>query len=130
MERWSQAPARQAEEKLDKQTNRTGPSKPEQRRLSGAGQVVQALLTGQPLLDLPPGKLVELAGWMGNQGMLALLELQAKPLKECSVCLPGEAPETVPFPVPDTVPILLEAPLGLAAAESAGSAFDPGALLG
>ena len=46
------------------------------------------MLAGESLLDLPPSKLEELAGWVGNQGMAELLELQAGPAEETSFRMP------------------------------------------
>ena len=36
------------------------------------------MLAGAPVWELPPNRLEELAGWLGNQGMNALLEAGAE----------------------------------------------------
>ena len=88
------------------------------------------MLAGESLLDLPPSKLEELAGWVGNQGMAELLELQAGQTEETSFRMPEGEPETEPFPVPESPGLLLDAPRGLTAQESPGPAFDPANLQG
>lgn len=70
------------------------------------------MLAGESLLDLPPSRLEELAGWVGNQGMAELLELQAGQAEETSFRMPEGEPETEPFPVPESPVPLLDAPPG------------------
>ena len=74
MEQRSQEKTRQTEQtrETERQTSRI----PERERLSGAGYVIRAVAEGASLLDMPPARLEELAGWLGNQNMAALLEAQ------------------------------------------------------
>ena len=116
MEQQSQARERQREQPQDRRAEENRRT-PERERLSDAGLAARAVLAGESLLDLPPSKLEELAGWVGNQGMAELLELQGEP-------------ETEPFPVPESPVPLLDAPQGLTAQESPGPAFDPANLQG
>lgn len=100
---------------------------PERERLSGPGQVAQAVLEGASLLDMPPQRLEELAALMGNQGMASLLEQQSLPLAQVSFSLPPQA-ETTPYPVPETGPVPTVQPPALRG-EAAGRAFDPAGLV-
>lgn len=84
--------------------------RPEQTRLSDAGLTARLALEGVSLLDLPPQRLEELAGFIGNSGMLALLELQTPPVEEAEFQPPGQGPGTAPFPVPDGLPLPLVQP--------------------
>lgn len=86
---------------------------PERERLGSVGQTARAVLAGASLWTLPPARLEELAGWMGNQGMNDLLAAQAPPLERVWLQLPGDGPETVPFPVPEGAPATTEPPSGL-----------------
>ena len=76
---------------------------------------------GSPCWTCPPSRLEELAGWVGNQGMAELLELQAGPAEEISFRMPEGELETEPFPVPESPGLLLDAPQGLTAQESPGT---------
>lgn len=62
------------------------------------------------LLDLPPQRLVELAGFIGNSGMLALMELQSPPLEQARFQMPRGEPETAPFQVPEGLALPLAQP--------------------
>ena len=81
-----------------------------QTRLSDAGLTARLALEGVSLLDLPPQRLEELAGVIGNSGMLALLELQAPPVEEARFQLPGQEPGTAPFQVPSGLSLSLVQP--------------------
>ena len=129
MEQQSQARERQREQPQDRRAEENRRT-PERERLSDAGLAARAVLAGESLLDLPPSRLEELAGWVGNQGMAELLELQAGPVEETSFRMPEGELETEPFPVPESPVPLLDAPQGLTAQESPGPAFDPANLQG
>lgn len=126
MEQRSQEKTRQTEQtrETERQTSRI----PERERLSGAGYVIRAVAEGASLLDMPPARLEELAGWLGNQNMAALLEAQGGAVAEARFVLPETAPETAPFPVPETEPLLTGPPQDVTIGETAGRAFDPSAL--
>lgn len=125
MEQHSQEKVHPAEavRKPERQSLRT----PEREWLSAAGHLMQAVAEGQSLLELPPLRLEELAALVGNQEMAALLEQQSLPLEETSFSLP-EAPETTPFPVPDTGPVPTVQPPALTDGAWSGRAFDPAGL--
>ena len=127
-QQWSPERARQETEHRE-QTEQIR-RQPERERISSAGQAARAVLAGAPLWELPPNRLEELAGWVGNQGMAELLELQAGPAEETSFRMPEGELETEPFPVPESPGLLLDAPQGLTAQESPGPAFDPANLQG
>ena len=129
MEQQSQARERQREQPQDRRAEENRRT-PERERLSDAGLAARAVLAGESLLDLPPSRLEELAGWVGNQGMAELLELQAGPAEETSFRMPDGELETEPFPVPESPGLLLDAPQVLTAQESPGPAFDPANLQG
>ena len=112
----------------EQHTARTRERNPERERLSGPGQLAQALMAGVSLLDLPPLRLEELAALMGNQGMADLLEQQSIPLEETRFTLP-EPVGTTPWPVPETELILSDPPPDLTAGEQGGRAFDPAGLV-
>ena len=76
---------------------------------------------------MPPGRLEELAAWLGNQGMADLLERQALPLEEARFPLP-QAVETQPFPVPEDAPVPTAQPPSLTAGEPGSRAYDPAQL--
>lgn len=124
-QQWSPERARQETEHRE-QTEQIR-RQPERERISSAGQAARAVLAGAPLWELPPNRLEELAGWLGNQGMNALLEAGA-PAPERAWFLPpdGEV-ETTPFPVPEMTAETVEPPVKLAV-ETAGRAFDPAGL--
>ena len=126
MEQRSQEETRQTEQtrETERQTSRI----PERERLSGAGYVIRAVAEGASLLDMPPARLEELAGWLGNQNMAALLEAQGGAVAEARFVLPEAAPETAPFPVPETEPLLTGPLQDVTTGETAGRAFDPAAL--
>lgn len=126
MEQRSQEKTRQTEQtrETERQTSRI----PERERLSGAGYVIRAVAEGASLLDMPPARLEELAGWLGNQNMAALLEAQGGAVAEARFVLPETAPETAPFPVPETEPLMTGPPQDVTTGEMAGRAFDPSAL--
>lgn len=105
-----------------------GRQTPQRERLSGPGQLAQALMEGASLFEMPPQRLEELATLVGNQGMAALLEQQSLPLAETSFALPPEV-ETTPYPVPDPGPIQTVQPPAPAGAEAGGRAFDPAGLV-
>ena len=86
---------------MEQQTRARTARQPEQTRLSDAGLTARLALEGVSLLDLPPQRLEELAGFIGNSGMLALLELQTPPVEEAEFHMPGQEPGTAPFQVPD-----------------------------
>lgn len=83
------------------------------------------VLDGISLLALPPRRLEELAGWIGNSAMQALLEARTPRPEESVFRMPGEEPETVPFQVPETQEPTLVQPVEPAGAVSAGAAADP-----
>ena len=123
-QQWSPGRARQETQSRDRaeQDRRT----PERERLDHAGQTARAALEGAPLLQMPPGRLEELAGWLGNQGMNELLEAQSPPLEEACFTLPAEEAQTLPFPVPEMNHETAVPPQGLAA-QAGGWAGGPGA---
>ena len=92
-------------------------------RLSGAGLTARTISAGHSLLDLPPERLKDLAGWIGNQNMAALLQAQGPLLEETDFRLPTGEAETEPCPAPEGMP-QQAAPQGLAE-PIAGQAFDP-----
>ena len=96
-------------------------------RLTHSGELAGALLAGESLLDLPPGRLEELASLIGNRAMEELLESQSPPLEEAWFTLPPGEPGTVPYPAETEAPALAE-PAGLAAEPVAAAAFDPAGL--
>lgn len=127
MEQQSQERARQTERtrQTEERTDRT----PERERIGGASYVVQAALEGASLLDMPPARLEELARWIGNQNMAALLEAQAGPVELTRFVPPGPEPETAPIPVPDGItPQLTQPPQDLMAGGVAGRALQPAGL--
>ena len=85
------------------------------------------MLAGAPLWELPPNRLEELAGWLGNQGMNALLEAGAPAPERARFLPPDGEVETVPFPVPEMPAETGEPPVELTV-ETAGRAFDPAGL--
>ena len=95
-----------------------------------AGLAARAVLAGESLLDLPPSRLEELAGWVGNQGMAELLELQAG--AGGGDLLPhargGAGDRTLPGAGEPRSSA--GCPPGLTAQESPGPAFDPANLQG
>lgn len=87
------------------------------------------MLEGTSLLDMPPARLEELAGWIGNQNMAALLEAQAGPMEHTEFRFPGPEPGTDPIPVPDgTSPQMIQAPQDLTAGGAAGQPLQTAAL--
>ena len=82
---------------------------------------------GASLLEMPPRRLEELAGLVGNQGMTALLEQQALPLEQAPFTLPPEV-RTEPFSVPEGEAVLTAEPPVLTAGPAGGRAFDPAGL--
>ena len=86
------------------------------------------MLEGAPLWDLPPVRLEELAGWMGNQGMSAWIEGQTPPLAQVWPPPLTAEPEGAAFPVPENTPAETQPPVGLTAREPATAAADPYAL--
>lgn len=100
---------------------------PERARLSEAGLTAKAIWDGLPLSDLPPVRLEELAGWLGNQNMEELLMGHTPVLLEAPFELPGETPKTTPFFVPELEPALTEPPQVLTVDEPLG-AFDAAGL--
>ena len=101
---------------------------PERERISGAGQAARAVLAGATLWELPPARLEELAGWLGNQGMNALLEDEAPASAQAGFLPPDGEVETVPFPVPEWPAETVKPPVELAVETAAGRAFDPAGL--
>ena len=67
MEQQSQARERQREQPQDRRAEENRRT-PERERLSDAGLAARAVLAGESLLDLPPSRLEELAGWVGAPG--------------------------------------------------------------
>lgn len=126
MEQQSQAKVRQETERRD-QTEQTRQT-PERARLSSAGYTLRGVLAGESLFDLPPSRLEELAMWLGNQNMAALLEGQAQPVALTPFVLPNTEPDTAPISVPEEPLSLAAPPQGLTAGETAGWAFDPAGL--
>lgn len=126
MEQQSQEKARQTEQtrQTEDRTSRT----PERERISSAGYVMRAALEGASLLDMPPARLEELAGWIGNQNMAALLEAQAGPVALTRFVPPGPEPETAPIPVPEITPQLTRPPQTLTAGGVTGRALQPSRL--
>ena len=96
-------------------------------RLTHSGELAGALLAGESLFDLPPGRLEELASLIGNRAMEELLESQSPPLEEARFELPRGEPETVPYPAEPEAPALAE-PGELAAEPVTAAAFDPAGL--
>lgn len=123
MEQWSQEKAR-PEEQTSRKEARTH-REPERARLQDASHALQAALDGVSLLDMPPSRLEELAGWLGNQNMAALLESQGGSVALTRFVSPGEEPGTVPYAIPEVTPPLLLTAQGLTNEETAGRAFDP-----
>ena len=119
----SQAKVRQETERRD-QTEQTRQT-PERARLSSAGYTLQGVLAGESLFDLPPSRLEELAMWLGNQNMAALLEGQAQPVALTPFALPNTEPDTTPISVPEEPLSLAAPPQDLTAGETVGKAFDP-----
>lgn len=101
---------------------------PEQARLSEAGLTAQLAAQGVSLFGLPPSRLEELAGLIGNSAMQSLLDARTLPVRETGFRMPAAEPETAPFQVPKGQPPALAHPVGLTAVEAAGTAADPGAL--
>lgn len=101
---------------------------PERERLSSPGQLIRGVLEGGSLLEMPPGRLEELAALVGNQGMAELLERQFLPLEQTRFTLPTET-ETAPYPVPEWGQSLTAQPPDLPVHEPAGPAFDPAGLV-
>ena len=124
-QQWSPERARQETEHRE-QTEQLR-RQPERERISSAGQAARAVLAGAPLWELPPNRLEELAGWLGNQGMNALLEAGAPAPERARFLPPDGEVETVPFPVPEMPAETVEPPVELAV-ETAGRAFDPAGL--
>lgn len=83
------------------------------------------VLDGISLLDVPPRRLEELAGWIGNSAMQALLEVRMPRPEESVFRMPGEEPETIPFQVPGTQEPTLVQPVEPGGAVSTGAAADP-----
>ena len=127
MEQQSQARARPEETRELRESRETGRRSQGHERVAQTGHTAQALLQGAPMLDLPPARLEELAGWLGNSGMAALLAAQGPPLEEAELRFPTGEADTEPFPVPETAPALTEPPMALAGPVS-GRAFDPAGL--
>ena len=124
-QQWSPERARQETEHRE-QTEQLR-RQPERERISSAGQAARAVLAGAPLWELPPNRLEELAGWLGNQGMNALLEAGAPAPERARFLPPDGEVETTPFPVPEMPAETVEPPVKLAV-ETAGRAFDPAGL--
>lgn len=125
-QQWSQGKARQETESRET-VRQTRPSL-ERERLAGAGLTARAVLEGAPLWDLPPVRLEELAGWLGNQGMNALIEaLSPLPAEIRPPPLAAE-PDSAAFPVPDGPFAEVAPPVGLTAQEPATAAADPSVL--
>ena len=95
---------------MEQQTRAKAAPRTERTRLSDAGLTARLALEGVSLLDLPPQRLEELAGIIGNSGMLALLELQTPPVEETGFQMPGQEPGTVPFQVPSGLSLSLVQP--------------------
>ena len=127
MEQQSQARERQREQPQDRRAEENRRT-PERERLSDAGLAARAVLAGESLLDLPPSKLEELAGWMGNQGMNAWIEAQAPPLTEVRPPPLTAELDSAAFPVPDGPLDEAQPPVGLTAREPATAPADPYAL--
>lgn len=125
-QQWSQGKARQETE--DREPARQTRSSPERERLASAGLTARAVLEGVPLWDLPPIRLEELAGWMGNQGMNAWIEAQAPPLTEVRPPPLTAELDSAAFPVPDGPLDEAQQPVGLTAREPATAPADPYAL--
>ena len=88
----------------------------------------QLALAGASLLDMPPARLEELAGFVGNSAMGALLEAQRPPMETAAFQVPDREPDTTPFPVPEgQLPVLPET-AGLTRTPSPNVAADPAAL--
>lgn len=102
---------------------------PERERLGSAGLTARMALDGVSLLDMPPQRLEELAGLLGNSAMRVLMRAQTLTLEEAAFHMPEGEPDTVPFQVPERQPLALTRPEGLTAAESAGVAADPAFLM-
>lgn len=116
-------PQTQEQEQLQK----TQAPQPERERLTAAAQLLQSALDGVSLLEMPPGRLAELAGLLGNQGMQELLDRQGLPLQEEAFVLPPPV-QTAPLAVPgDLVPEAVSPP-ALTAGAWRGRAFDPAGL--
>ena len=95
------------------------PRRAERHQLTQAGVLAQAALEGMPLLDAPPQTLEELAGWVGNTAMQALLDAQTPQPEEFFFSLPEGEPDTAPIQVPAMEPALVR-PDGLSAASDMG----------
>lgn len=102
---------------------------PERERFGSAGLTARMALDGVSLLDMPPRRLEELAGFLGNSAMQTLLQARTGPPEEAAFHMPEGEPDTVPFQVPERQPLALTRPEGLTAAESAGVAADPSFLM-
>lgn len=98
---------------------------PERARLAGAGYTLRGVLAGENLYDLPPARLEELAMWLGNQNMAALLERQARPPGLTEFVPPEGEPDTAPVPVSGEARVLPGPPQNLTVAEVTVRAFDP-----
>lgn len=125
-QQWSQEKTRRPAEEAER--SRRSSRQPERERLSDAALTARAALEGAPLWELPPRRLEELAGWLGNQGMNALLEACYPSPEEAAFALPADEPATEPFPVPEGPAGAAEPPRGLTAAEPDLRAFDPAGL--
>lgn len=79
------------------------------------------------MFELPPRRLEELAGVIGNSAMQSLVDAQAPPLREVLFRMPEAEPGTAPVPVPEGRPLALVSPEGLTAMAAAGAAAAPGA---
>ena len=90
--------------------------------------MLQGALEGISLLEMPPGRLAELAGLLGNQGMQELLDRQGLPLQQEAFVLPPPV-QTAPLAVPgDLVPETVSPP-ALTAGAWGGRALDPAGLV-
>ena len=123
-QQWS--PGKTRQETRQEQASQTR-RKPERARLAEAEQTARAVLEGAPVWEIPPARLEELAGWLGNQGMNEMVEAQSPPLEEVRFAPPAGEPGTVPFPVPETAVSVVAPPPGLTVS-AVSRAFDPAGL--
>ena len=111
----------------DQQTPQTA-RQPERERLAASGQLLQAALDGFSLGEMPPDRLRELAGLLGNQGMQELLARQSLPRTEVPFVLPPPV-QTAPFAVPQGLAPETMPPPALPAEEAGARAFAPAELV-
>ena len=98
--------------------------------MNSAGLTARLALEGVSLLSMPPGRLEELAGFLGNSAVQALLEARSLRPDQIPFRMPDGEPETKPFQVPERHALDFAEPVGLAEMASRPSAAaDPAALV-